>query len=251
MKECEIFSNLKVPCGSKIVIRIDGRNFSHLSHELELEKPYDLDFVKIMINTCHEFFQEFSPRFMYTFSDEINIFLDEIPFRGRVEKLDSVFASFISGTFTSNFVHNKKFSKILKSRKNYIKPISFDSRVIPLNSEEIITYFKHRQDEAWRNCLNGYAYWTLLREYGKEEAIKILYKKKSSQIHEILFERDINIADTPVWQRRGIGIYRKEIVIQGYNPISKDNVLSKRWKPINDCELPVFNEEFFHHNQLL
>ena len=61
MKECEIFSNLKVPCGSKIVIRIDGRNFSQLSEDIKLEKPYDLEFVKIMIKTCHEFFKEFSP----------------------------------------------------------------------------------------------------------------------------------------------------------------------------------------------
>ena len=41
MKECEIFSNLKVPCGSKIIIRADGRNFSGLSNVLELERPYD------------------------------------------------------------------------------------------------------------------------------------------------------------------------------------------------------------------
>ena len=89
------------------------------------------------------------------------------------------------------------------------------------------------------------------REYGKDEAVQILYKKKSNQVHEILFEQDINIADTPLWQRRGIGIYRKKIVIHGYNPVINENVISKRWKPITDCELPVFNEEFFHLNQIL
>ena len=251
MKECEIYSNLKVPCGSKIVVRIDGRNFSHLSRDLELEKPYDLNFVKIMIDTCHEFFQEFSPRFMYTFSDEINILLNEIPFKGRLEKMDSVFASFISGIFSNNLIHDEEFSKILENPEIKIKPISFDSRVIPLNSLEIVTFFKYRQHEAWINCLNGYAYWTLRREYGKEEAIQILDKKKSSQIHEILFEQDINVTEAPLWQRRGLGIYRKKKIIQGYNPISKENVLSKRCKPITDWELPVFNEEFFYYHQIL
>ena len=250
MKECEIFSNLKVPSGSKIVIRIDGRNFSQLSHDLKLEKPYDLEFVKIMIKTCHEFFKEFSPSLIYTFSDEINILLNEIPFRGRLEKMDSIFASFVSGTFTSNIINNEEFSEIIENPKIYLKPISFDSRVILLNPEETVNYFKYRQHEAWINCLNGYAYWTLRREHGKDEVVQILYKKKSNQVHEILFEQDINIVDTPLWQRRGIGIYRKEIVINGYNPIINENVISKRWKPITDWELPVFNEKFFHLNQI-
>jgi tRNA(His) guanylyltransferase len=251
MNECEMFSNLKVPCCSKIVIRIDGRNFSQLSHNLELEKPYDLEFVKIMVKTCHDFFQEFSPSLIYTFSDEINILLNEIPFRGRLEKMDSIFASFISGTFTSNIINNEEFSKIFENPEIYIKPISFDSRVILLNSAETVKYFKYRQDKAWVNCLNGYAYWTLRREYGKDKAIQILYKKKSNQIHDILFEQDMNIADIPLWQRRGIGIYREEMIIQGYNPIINEEVMSKRWKPITDWKLPVFNEEFFHVNQIL
>ena len=246
MKECEIFSDLKVPCGSKIVIRADGRSFSHLSSDLNLEKPYDLDFANAMVNTCLEFYHEFSPRFMYTFSDEINILLDEIPFGGRVEKLDSVFASFISGTFTSEISHQPKFSKIFVDNEISIKPISFDSRVIPLDQEGLITYFKGRQNEAWRNCLNGYAYWTLRQEYGKEEALKILNEKKSSQVHEILFEKGIKVTEVPAWQRRGVGIYRKEVTVKGYNPLSQKNVLTKRWKPFIDWKLPIFSEEFFN-----
>lgn len=251
MKECEIYSDLRVPCGSKIVIRADGRNFSHLSSDLNLEKPYDMDFENIMVDTCLEFYQEFSPRFMYTFSDEINVLLDEIPFGGRVEKMDSVFASFISGTFTDKISLYKKFSKIFDDDEIPIKPISFDSRVIPLNHEGLITYFKGRQDEAWRNCLNGYAYWTLRQEYTKEETLEILDEKKSSQIHEILFERGINVKELPAWQRRGVGIYRKEVIVKGYNPVSQEHVQSKRWKPFTDWELPIFSEEFFVLNHII
>lgn len=239
MRECEIFSSLKVPCGSKIVIRIDGRTFSKLSHDLKFKKPYDDQFKDIMVKTCEDFFKEFSPTLIYTFSDEINILLSEIPFGGRIEKLDSVFASFITGSFTKNLL------KIVK------RPISFDSRVIPLSKKGTVTYFKERQDEAWRNCINGYAYWTLRKEYTKKETMEILIKKKSSGLHDILFERGINLAELPAWQRRGIGIYKKEEIIEGYNPVKDEKVKSVRKKIFVDKDLPIFNAEFFSEKLIL
>lgn len=250
MKECEIFSNLKVPCGSKIIIRADGRNFSSLADDLKLEKPYDRDFVKIMVATCQEFFKEFSPSFIYTFSDEINILLDEIPFGGRIEKVNSVFASFITGAFTHRIFQDKRLSILFNDSRSF-KSISFDSRVIPLSFEIVVDYFKGRQDEAWRNCLNGYAYWTLRKEYGKKEATQILDKKKSEEIHEILFKRKINVSEVPIWQRRGVGIYRRKISVEGYNPIEQEYVSSYRWKPFADWELPIFNEEFFSSKEII
>ena len=233
MKECETFSGLKVPCGSKIIIRIDGRKFSKLSRDLEFKKPYDEQFKDIMVKTGEDFFKEFSPAFIYTFSDEINILLSEIPFGGRIEKLDSVFASFITGSFTKNV------------SKSIERPISFDSRVIPLSEKLVISYFKQRQDEAWRNCINGYAYWTLREEHAKKETMEILRKKKSNQLHDILFEKGINLAELPTWQKRGIGLYKKEVVIEGYNPIKDENVRSVRKKIFIDDDLPIFNTEFF------
>ena len=245
MKECEIFSNLKIPCGSKIVIRADGRNFSSLSDELELERPYDENFANLMIDTCAEFFMEFNPHFIFTFSDEINILMSEIPINGRVEKLDSVFASFIAGSFTKNILkYSKYFSKVDPLN---LKPVSFDSRVIPLSDFGVVEYFKNRQNEAWRNCLNGYSYWKLREEFGKSRAVEILDKKKSSELHEILFERGLNMTEVPSWQRRGVGLYRKNVSIKGYNPINKENVISNRLRIYKDWELPLFDEKFFHN----
>lgn len=239
MKECEIFSSLKVPCGSKIVIRIDGRNFSSLTRGLNFKKPFDEHFTKIMVNTCVDFFKEFDPYFIYTFSDEANILLDEIPFGGRIEKLDSVFASFISGSFTKNALNMLKLLK---------KPLSFDSRVILLSTPLIVKYFKERQDEAWRNCMNGYAYWTLRKDYDKKESVMMLENKKSAHLHDILFERGVNLAEVPLWQRRGIGIYKKDLHIEGYNPIEQKKVQSIRKKAHVDCKLPIFDEKFFKNN---
>ncbi|MGC9517633.1 MAG: tRNA(His) guanylyltransferase Thg1 family protein [Methanomicrobiales archaeon] len=248
MNECEIFSKLRVPCGSKIVIRVDGRNFSQLSRILKFNKPYDNDFAKIMVKTALEFCKEFSPSFIYTFSDEINILLADIPFSGRIEKLNSVFSSFISGAFTRSLFEHF-FSTIsdeaLFDKFSPLKPISFDSRVIPLSKTHVLEYFKNRQNEAWRNCLNGYAYWNLREDHTKEKAIEFLEGKKSKDLHDILFKRGINIAEVPSWQRRGVGIYKKEIEVEGYNPQTQKKVKSIRRKVFIDRNLPLFEEEFF------
>jgi tRNA(His) guanylyltransferase len=244
MKDCEIFSNLKVPCGSKIIIRADGRNFSGLSSLLGLERPYDETFANLMIDVCSDFFVEFSPKLIFTFSDEINILLSEIPFNGRIEKLNSVFASFIAGSFTKNL--SKYLNYFNKKDLSNLKPISFDSRVIPLSDNGVIEYFKSRQNETWRNCLNGYSYWILREEFGKSRAVEILDKKKSNELHEILFKRGLNMSEVPQWQRRGIGLYKKKISINGYNPVNKENVTSTRSKIYKDKELPLFDNEFFN-----
>ncbi|WP_263641269.1 tRNA(His) guanylyltransferase Thg1 family protein [Methanobrevibacter arboriphilus] len=110
-----------------------------------------------MINTSQDIFKEFSPLFIYTFSDEINILLSEIPFSGRIEKLNSVFPSLASSSLALNL------NKYFKPTHSII--ISFDSRIIPIaNKDDIVKYFKWRQDESWRNCINSYGYWVLRKK---------------------------------------------------------------------------------------
>ncbi len=249
MKECEIFSNLKVPCGSKIILRLDGRGFYRLSQLLKLQKPYDHHFVEAMVNTAKDIISEFSPTFIYTFSDEFNILLDDILFAGRIEKLNSVFASFIATSFHQNLTKKRfKYYPAVDNENHKDLPlISFDSRIIPLPSELLNLYFRSRQDEAWRNCLNGYAYWTLRKEMDKEEAMQYLMGLKSSGIHDLLFKKGINISEVPAWQRRGIGIYKEEAVIKGYNPLQEKEVYSTRKKIISNWDLPLFNQEFFEN----
>ncbi|WP_321422474.1 tRNA(His) guanylyltransferase Thg1 family protein [uncultured Methanobacterium sp.] len=247
MKEYEIFSSLKVPFTSPTVVRLDGRNFSQLSRKLEFEKPYDPEFVRIISEAARLLFQEFSPKLAYVFSDEVNLLLGEIPFAGRVEKIDSVMASFLCGAFTRKIMEQDEF----KEKISETKPISFDSRVIPLSRDKVMEYFQWRQLESWRNCLNGYSYWTLREDHSREEAMKILHKKKSSQLHDLLFEKGIKIAHMPTWQRRGIGIYKKGFEIEGLNPLTHEKVISQRKKIFVDWELPLFDEEFFRGNSLL
>ena len=247
MRECEIYSSLRVPCGSYVITRLDGRNFSQLSSKLDLKKPFDLEFVQNLIQAAYQLFQEFNPSLIYTFSDEINLLLGTIPYTGRLEKINSVFASFLSGALTRELIKTEKFIKGVEKSK----PISFDSRIIPLSKDGAIEYFQERQKEAWRNCLNGYAYWTTRKEYSKKEATNLLYKKKSKELHEILFEKGINMAHLPTWQRRGVGMYKRKVQVEGQNPLTGEKVLSDRMKIFIDWELPIFDKQFFSDQYLV
>ncbi|KZX16276.1 tRNAHis guanylyltransferase [Methanobrevibacter cuticularis] len=244
MKDYEIYNDLKVPKGSKIILRLDGRNFSNLSKSLNFKKPYDDNFSTGMVEAARNLFKEFSPSFIYTFSDEINILLSEIPFSGRIEKLNSVFPSIVASSLT---LHLTKFFN-LSLKKN--RPISFDSRIIPITNNDIYTYFKHRQDESWRNCINGYGIWTLKKEFSTKVASEKLKNLKSSDIHQLLFEKGINLNDIPSYKKRGIAIYKKTREINGFNPKINEKTTSHRNVLFVDRELPIFSYEFFEKNHI-
>ena len=233
MKDYEVYSHLKVPKNSKIIIRLDGRSFHKLALDLNLNKPYDEYFYKVMDSVCRDLFEEFQSSFVYTFSDEISILLDNIPFSGRVEKLNSVISSFTAGSFVIHF--NTQFKK----------PPSFDSRIIPINDEDILKYFKWRQDEAWRNCVNSHGIHHLKKSYTNNEANDKLNGMKLNQVHEILFENGINLNDVEKYKKRGIAIYRKHKKIEGFNKKNNKNQISYRSFIYSDWNLPKFSENFF------
>lgn len=231
MKEYEVYKDLKVPINSKIILRLDGRSFHSLAKNLNLKKPYDEDFARLMVKVSQDLFNEFAPVFIYTFSDEISILLDNIPFNGRIEKINSVIASFAASSFTYNL--------------GIKKPISFDSRVIPIISEDIPKYFKWRQDEAWRNCVNAYGIYTLKSKYSSKIANEKIKGLKSSDIHELLFKEGINLNNVENWQKRGIAIYKQNKEIVGYNKKEGKNQTSYRSFLFTDLEIPIFSKNFF------
>jgi len=194
----EVYSGLKAR--GPAIVRADGRGFHKILEGRK--KPYDLDFARSMAGAASRLFEESGliPVMAFTFSDEISLLFSEMPFSGRVEKLDSVIPSFLSGSLSLDLQ----------------RVISMDARVIPLCSNEVVEYLGDRQDEAWRNCVFSYGFYSMVAE-GKSRtmAMETLKGLKESEIHELLFERGINLAKVPAWERRGIAIYRKgEEVIQ-------------------------------------
>ncbi|WP_292601694.1 tRNA(His) guanylyltransferase Thg1 family protein [Methanobrevibacter sp. UBA212] len=233
MKDYEVYSSLKVPKNSKVIVRLDGRAFHKLASDLKLVKPYDRNFYQVMAVVCEDLFREFSPSFVYTFSDEISLLLNNIPFDGRIEKINSVMAGFASSSFVIHYDVDFK------------KPPAFDSRIIPINDEDILDYFRWRQDESWMNCVNSHGISYLKTKYSNNEANDKINGMKLNEIHELLFQNGINLNDIETYKKRGIGIYRKNKKVVGFNKKENKNQTSYRSYVFTDWELPIFNENFF------
>lgn len=233
MKEFEVYSSLRVPKNSKIIIRLDGRSFHKLARDLKLVKPYDDNFYNVISEVCRDLFEEFSAQFVYSFSDEISLLLDNVPFDGRVEKIDSVMASFAASSFVMHYDVEFK------------KPPAFDSRIIPVGDGDILDYFRWRQDESWRNCVNSHGIAYLKSKYSNSQANDKIKGMNLSDIQEFLFANGINLNDVETYKKRGIAVYRKNKKVTGFNKKENKNQVSYRSYIYADWELPIFSEKFF------
>lgn len=218
-----------------IVARLDGHGFTKFTNHKNFQKPFDEDFRDIMVETTKRIMEEsgFHIIYGYTQSDEISLLFhpQENTFGRKTRKINSVLAAEASAIFS-----------LLVGEKAV-----FDCRVVPLpNLQSVYDYFSWRQEDAHRNSLNSWCYWTLRKEgESKGKATSILKGKGVSFKNELLFQYGINYNTLPNWQKRGVGIYYKEIIKTGYNPIKKENVEVKRKKIHIDYELP-FGEKYRH-----
>ena len=216
LKSLELYSLLLAP--QPFMVRVDGRNFSRVLSDFE--KPYDERFARAMVQSAIAVMREFNAVLCYIFSDEASFYFKHGIFGGRVEKIDSVIAS----TFSSN----------LSLRLG--RPVSFDSRIIHITDELLVEYLSARQKECWRNHLNAYAFYKMLEETGnRREAQRKLRGMRSAALHDFLFERGINPARTPAWQRRGILVHwaqeERRKVYQGREIFFTRRVLRQNWEP--------------------
>ncbi len=227
-QEREIFSALSI--FPPIFIRLDGRAFHRLSRELDLKKPFDPVFHDAMTAVSRQLLVEsgLEPAFAYTFSDEISLYFTTLPFSGRIEKLDSVTAAYAASALTI--------------RLGLETPLSFDARVIPATPEFAIEYLTWRQNEAWRNHINGYCQQALVEEgLSPRAAATRLQGVQAAEMHEMMFARGVNLAETPAWQRRGTLIYRETVKKEGYNPRTGEAVETTRKTPRVLGDLPLFS----------
>ncbi len=228
LSEHEIFSKIQVPPDTPFFVRLDGRRFRRIAERVNAEKPFDERFAQCLTAAAKAMFQSnLSPALVYVASDEINpLFLHTAPFQRRVEKIDSVLAGIASSAFSLSLL--ELFEQKLV--------VAFDSRVVPSSSEKVSEYLTWRQKDAWRNHNNAYAYW-LLRRMGhrSSEAAGMLKGLKTEGLHELLFRHGVNLAQTPVWQRRGILVYREPY----QKPVEKGTVTRRRIG--EDWNLPLFS----------
>ncbi len=227
MKEREIYAGLRTL--APFFVRVDGRNFRHALSLLKREQPYDLTFAESMGAASEALVRRsgLPVQLVFTFSDEANALFREAPFDGRIEKLDSVVASFFASAVTLNLPSGV--------------PLAFDARIIPVSAMDIPIYLESRQNETWRNHVHAYGYY-YLRQNGQtgREAHATLLGMTSSEMHELMFSHGVNLAKTPAWQRRGILVHKQSYEKEGLDRITGRPSTTRRSRVVQNWDLPIF-----------
>ncbi|MBL9147328.1 MAG: tRNA 5'-guanylyltransferase [Phycisphaerae bacterium] len=227
MRQLEWFHGLRALTGTWPILRVDGRSFSRLT-AASFDKPFDARFHELMTLTATALLEALHGVYAYTESDEISVLLpsDSGIFDRELEKLVSVSAGVASATFTHAFARES---------------VHFDSRLcLAATPSLVIDYFRWRQSDAARCALNGHCYWALRKEgHSVAAATRSLEGMTNSEKNELLFQRGTNFNETPLWQRRGTGVYWRNVEKQGFNPQTGEGVTTSRRRPFVDRELPV------------
>ncbi len=220
MRVFETASDLCVLPGIYMVARIDGRHFHTLTKEGgKFEAPFDEKFRDLMTGTVKHLMKNSGFNFVYgyTESDEISLLFnfESQDFGRKLRKLNSILAGETSA----------KFSLL------YGDIGVFDCRISQLpNKSDVVDYFRWRNEDACRNALNAWCYWTLRKEgQSKKDASTVIEGLSVAEKNELLFQHGINFNDLPLWQKRGIGFY--------WESYEKDGGERRRLKI--DMELPM------------
>lgn len=196
MKEYEGVSESKLLNRSPILARVDGRAFHTFT--ANLQRPFDLNFNKMMTATAIALVEESGALLAYTQSDEISLLFypksegEQVFFNGRRDKLVSVLASIA----TKAFYHQQCMYNVNVARDAY-----FDCRVFNVPTKmEAYNYFLWREQDATKNSISMAAQSC----YSHNE----LHEKNSSDKQEMLFQKGINWNDYPSFFKRGTYVRR-------------------------------------------
>ena len=76
----------------------------------------------------------------------------------------------------------------------------------------------------------------------KDAATRELSGKSLAYKNELLFQRGINYNDLPAWQKRGQGVYYRNVQKEGLDPRTNTKVFTERRELYTDLELPLGTE---------
>jgi tRNA(His) guanylyltransferase len=215
-----------------LVARLDGRGFTRLTREVhKFEAPFDQRFRDMMVATTEHLMQcGFRVIYGYTQSDEISLLFHpaEDAFGRKLRKYNSILAGEASA----------RFALLLGAHA------AFDCRISQLpNAGLVRDYFRWRNEDAHRNALNGWCYWTLRKEgLDVAAATRRLEGMSVAAKNELLFQHGINFNEVPNWQKRGVGLWWEKYDKPALNPRTGQQVVAERTRVKIDCELPMRDE---------
>ena len=182
-----------------VIMRLDGKAFHTLTRNCE--KPFDDNFINCMENTAVYLLNNIQgAKCAFVQSDEISILITDFDrlntdawFGYSIQKMTSVSAAMASVTFTNEWGNIGLF----------------DSRVFNIPKEEVRNYFIWRQKDWTRNSIQMFA-----RSYFSH---KELYKKSTSDIHEMLYTKNMNWANLFSLYKNGLYIEKIDKVVLDTN----------------------------------
>jgi tRNA(His) guanylyltransferase len=139
------------------IFRLDGHNFSKFTKSFN--KPYDDDIISVMIDSAYDLLCYLNATVAFTCSDEIILLLlptsqnNPLLFNGRVSKLESLSASYLSVRFNyhlSNIPLKTNMCEEIKWKKQ-LGIAHFDCRVFQCELDDIQSIFRWRQLDCFRN----------------------------------------------------------------------------------------------------
>lgn len=183
-----------------VIIRLDGKGFSKFTKGLN--RPYDENMIKCMVETTKDLVKETNALIGYTQSDEITLLIynddykKEIYFNGRIFKITSTLSSLASVSF---------YKKVLKYIPSHIeKSPVFDCRVwnVP-NKIEAVNNFIWREKDATKNSVS-----MACSEYFSHD---FLLNKNTSEKKKLLEDhKEIIWGNYPTHFKRGTYVRRVE-----------------------------------------
>ena len=233
MRKFETINDTKLPSDVYMIVRVDGRGFTQLTKkELALDKPYDTSFNGTMVYVTQRLMDSgFKCLYGYTQSDEISILIspDCTTFDRKLRKINSVMA----GTASAVFTYDMDTIGV------------FDARTFMLpNDDLVVDYFRWRAQDALRNSLNSWCYWTLRdNEYTASQATKVMSGMSVQTKHDMLHNTyGINFNDIPTWQKNGVGVYNNVYMKDGENPLTGEITQVERRELVPHYDLPRGDE---------
>jgi len=204
----------KLPMRMPIIVRIDGKNFHTWTRKHQCVKPFDRELMKIFDESAvHLCYMIPDVQFAYLQSDEINLLIhnyktieQEAWYDNNLQKIVSIIASTYSSLF--NFLY---FSK------DFYELAFFDCRAFCLPENEVVNYFIWRQKDWERNSIQ-----MLARQFYSH---KELNNKKRDEIHEMLFQKNVNWANLSTQLKNGRCVVKRD----------------DKW--IVDHEIPIFTQD--------
>ena len=255
MKEYENVSRIYLTKKLPVIMRIDGRAFHTFTRGFQ--RPFDKLLHEAMWSTAEALCNQISgAKMAYVQSDEISLLLTNDDnaetqpwFGNNLQKLVSISASIATLAFNKYFNGcvmawmqdpdaTDEEAKLIYAYTEAIMKAQFDSRAFVSPAYEVINYFIWRQQDATRNSIQLVAQ----SLYSQKE----LYKKNTSQLQEMIFQKGINWNNYPTYFKRGLCIVKKPVQCAVEITMSQDGTKEQpviRNKFVPDYDIPIFTQQ--------